>query len=282
MKKISITIVLLLLTSIVFSQKDTTIYYSNSKKTLNSSDKAQTYQKVKKISDNEYLLNEFYKNTYDKEDTEWHEGSTCHINKINDSTYTFSYPSKTNEKDNTSYRIFKKVDNGYFIKIYVDNKLRGFGFSTLIFPLIQQGEWTIYYPNSDKFIMKQTYLDNQAISNKRWDENGVELLSDVFDRADEMPEFDGGMEEMNKFLFTNLKYPMEDREEGTTGTIYVTFVVMEDGSLSEIKILRSLSKSLDAEALRVVKLMEKKWKAGKNNGKPVRVQFNLPLRINLK
>ena len=70
------------------------------------------------------------------------------------------------------------------------------------------------------------------------------------------------------------------KEKGIQGTVYVTFVVDTDGSITDVRVLRGIGGGCDEEAVRVVQLMPK-WKPGYQDGKPVRVQFNMPLRFTL-
>ncbi len=228
-----------------------------------------------------FLLFEYHKSNYTEIDTIWHEGSTCHINKTNDSTYIFTYPETSNNKEHSFIRVFNKSGNGYIIKTYNNNKLESTGFSYLIFPLVKDGKWTYYYPKSGKINKEEIYIDNQPISNRNWNTKGEEETSDVFNFVEVMPEFNGGVKELSHFIGDNIKYPILAREEGISGTVYITFIVMEDGSVSGIRILRGIGGGCDEESIRVVRLMNKKWKAGKTYGKPVRVQFNLPLKFNL-
>lgn len=98
--------------------------------------------------------------------------------------------------------------------------------------------------------------------------------------VEQMPEFPGGEKELIKFINTQIKYPEIARENGIDGVVYVTFIVGKDGSISDVKILRSPDDILSKEAIRVVKLMPP-WKAGKQNNTAVRVQFSLPVRFTL-
>ncbi len=107
------------------------------------------------------------------------------------------------------------------------------------------------------------------------DEEKVYTLTEV------MPEFPGGQEAMFAYLGKNLQYPADAREAKKQGTVYITFVVNKDGRVSEVKVLRGLYPSLDKEAMRVVSRMPN-WKPGTQNGKPVRTQFNLPVKFLLK
>lgn len=99
--------------------------------------------------------------------------------------------------------------------------------------------------------------------------------------VERMPEFPGGQEGLMRYLSVNVKYPMEAMEAGVQGVVYVEFVVAKDGSVGDAKIKRSPANSLSTEALRVVEAMPG-WAPGMLGGKPVRVQFILPIRFTLK
>jgi len=97
--------------------------------------------------------------------------------------------------------------------------------------------------------------------------------------VESMPEFPGGESALENFLKNNIFYPKAARENHIQGTVYITFVVEKDGSLSDIKVLRGIGGGCDEEALRVVKLMPK-WNPGKQNGKAVKVQYTLAVKFN--
>jgi protein TonB len=101
--------------------------------------------------------------------------------------------------------------------------------------------------------------------------------------VEQMPSFPGGEAEMMKYIQKNVSYPQMEKEGQIQGTCYVTFVVEKDGSITDVKVLRGVSggKGCDKEAMRVVKSMPS-WKAGKQNGREVRVQFNLPIKFTLR
>ena len=98
----------------------------------------------------------------------------------------------------------------------------------------------------------------------------------VYDVVEQMPEFPGGMPAMIEFLQTNLNYPKDAKKQNVGGRILVMFVVEADGSISNVRVAKKVFPSLDAEALRVVKAMPK-WNPGKEKGKPVRVNFTIPI-----
>ncbi|MBU1711723.1 MAG: TonB family protein [Proteobacteria bacterium] len=98
--------------------------------------------------------------------------------------------------------------------------------------------------------------------------------------VEEKPEFKGGETEMFRFIQKNTVYPEVPKSNGVEEVIYVGFVIETDGTVSEVKLLRGEDPFLVKEALRVVNLMPK-WSAGKQQGVPVRVSFQLPIRFKL-
>ena len=102
----------------------------------------------------------------------------------------------------------------------------------------------------------------------------------IFTVVEQMPVYPGGDSARIKFLVDNMIYPKSAKDNGVQGTVYITFVIDETGGVTEIKVLRGIGGGCDEEAIRVVKLMPK-WTPGKQSGKNVRVQFNMPLKFTL-
>ena len=101
----------------------------------------------------------------------------------------------------------------------------------------------------------------------------------VFTVVQDDPQFQGGMEALYKYLEDNIRYP---RGAGcVTGKVYVSFIVERDGSITNAHILKDLCDGCGEEALRLVNSMPK-WIPGKQRGRPVRVQYNLPVSFSLK
>lgn len=94
------------------------------------------------------------------------------------------------------------------------------------------------------------------------------------------PSFPGGIERFYKFIDDNKKYPAMAIENNIQGNVFVSFTVEKDGSLTDIKIDRKLGHGTDEEAVRVLKL-SKRWNPGMQNGKPVRVKYNIPIKFSL-
>ena len=122
-----------------------------------------------------------------------------------------------------------------------------------------------------------------------------ESKNKIFDECDQMPSFPGNL---MSYLSENIKYPVEAQINGIQGRVVVSFVVEKDGSLSDVRVARSVSPELDAEALRVVSSMRvspeldaealrvvssmPKWNPGMNKGKYVRVKYNVPVSFRIQ
>lgn len=114
----------------------------------------------------------------------------------------------------------------------------------------------------------------------RQEEESEVQEQEIFRVVENAPAFPGGDLARSRFLQQNIKYPIMAKESGIQGTVTVTFVVERDGSVTNVKILRGIGGGCDEEALRVIRNMPK-WEPGKQRGKPVRVQFNMPLKFTL-
>ena len=103
----------------------------------------------------------------------------------------------------------------------------------------------------------------------------------IFQVVEEMPEFPGGVQEMMNFVSKNMRYPAEAHKNGTQGRVLVKFVVTDKGDIETPTVFESVDPLLDAEALRVIKMMPK-WKPGKQRGKAVNVLYTLPVTFRLQ
>ncbi len=106
-----------------------------------------------------------------------------------------------------------------------------------------------------------------------------EIESDeIFKVVETEPSFVNGELARIDFLRKNISYPQLAREAGIQGSVYVTFVIEKNGSVTDVKILRGIGGGCDEEACRVIKAMPR-WNPGLQRGKAVRVQFNMPIRF---
>ena len=103
----------------------------------------------------------------------------------------------------------------------------------------------------------------------------------TYEAVEEKPEYPGGMGELSKLLSSNLKYPLKSQENGVQGEVLVQFVVDKEGNIEEVTVFKGVDPYLDAEALRVIKMMPK-WKPGKHEGKEVNVKCTIPVGFRLQ
>ena len=86
---------------------------------------------------------------------------------------------------------------------------------------------------------------------------------------------------MLQYLSSHVKYPVVAQENGIQGRVTISFVVERDGSITDVRVAKSVDPSLDREAARVVSSMPR-WNPGKQNGSAVRVKFNVPVQFKLQ
>ncbi len=123
---------------------------------------------------------------------------------------------------------------------------------------------------------KVTIIDQVIAEEKPVDDEPVSIAM-----VEQKPQFQGGEEAMYKWLRDNINYPAAASEEGVQGRVVVEFVVGKDGSISNVRVVRSRHPALDKEAIRVIKAMPK-WVPGRNNGQPVKVTYTLPVSFKLQ
>ena len=102
-----------------------------------------------------------------------------------------------------------------------------------------------------------------------------------YEEVEVKPEYPGGMGELGKLLNSNLKYPLIPFENGVQGEVLIQFVVDKEGNVEEVTVFKGVDPHLDAEALRVIKMMPK-WKPGKHEGKEVNVKCTIPVGFRLQ
>jgi len=106
------------------------------------------------------------------------------------------------------------------------------------------------------------------------DKNGVYQI------VEEMPEFPGGERALLDYIGKNIRYPEAAKEKEIQGRVFIGMVVEKDGSVGEVKVLRGIGGGCDEEAVRVISSMPK-WKPGMQDGKPVRVSYQIPIFFKL-
>ena len=121
---------------------------------------------------------------------------------------------------------------------------------------------------------------------KGTDENASEAVEgdggegDVYDMSEKMPEYIGGPSAMAEFISNNIRYPASAQRMRISGTVFVSFLVNVDGTISDVRTIKGIFADCDREAERVVQLMPL-WKPGRQSGKPVKVKFAVPIKFSL-
>ena len=142
-------------------------------------------------------------------------------------------------------------------------------------------EWESFLESEGKEdtldITKQTDIAQQP-DTMLVEQDEEELLGVI----EETPEFPGGIVKLAEYIYNNIKYPQEAIDAGIEGRVFLSFMVEEDGSITEVKVMKGLGYGCDEEAVRVVSNMPK-WKPGKNwrDGKPTRFAYTLPVKFML-
>lgn len=101
-----------------------------------------------------------------------------------------------------------------------------------------------------------------------------------FEQLEQKPEFPDGNAGLGKYLSENIKYPKKAVKKNITGKVFVQFVIDKTGKVIDVTVPRGVDKSLDKEAVRVVKSMPN-WKPGMKDGVPVKVRYTIPINFKL-
>lgn len=137
---------------------------------------------------------------------------------------------------------------------------------------IEEEENTDEEPESD--------VDQDPIEDMDFGEEQVEVEEEIIEFPDVLAEYPGGAAEMQRWIADNVVYPQTSIEMNDQGKVYVSFVVEPDGSITNVEVIRKVTRELDNEALRLVRRMPK-WTPGEAGGKKVRTRCRLPIVFEL-
>ncbi len=110
--------------------------------------------------------------------------------------------------------------------------------------------------------------------------NFVKNNSDSFNMVEMLPQYPGGLENLQKIIIENLKYPERAVRDSITGKVIVAFVIDTIGNVTESRIVKGVRHDLDEEALRVVNMLNG-WTPGMQRGVKVKVAYNIPINFTL-
>ena len=144
---------------------------------------------------------------------------------------------------------------------------------------IKNGTCSWYHRNG-KRSTKELYKNGRIISAEFWDEQGnsQQIAVTEFYNNTVFPKYKG--KDFSTFIAANLEYPKEAIKQGIEGREVIKFAVASDGTIVDYEIKKSLgSKEIDAEAIRVVKLLNHQFTQGMGHNRPAKIYFTLPLNF---
>ncbi len=253
-------------------QIDTIIYYSGTGRSIDSELNAVFSERVSKKSKKTFISS-----TFQRKDEKWVMMYQTKIKKDKDSSLTLSSKSLANQE---TKRYYHKTESGYLIKDYIGPVLIQEGFSKLIFPAIKTGRWLAYDPSTGKLKAEESYSENQMITNKYWISNS-EFIKNVFYMADKFAEFEGGDNALMNFISDHARYPKYAYKEHMAGVVVVRLIVLKDGTVTGIDLLKKANKFLDLEALRIVKSIPDTWIPGEIENKKVNMLVTVPITFRI-
>ena len=235
--------------------------------------------------------------------------------KANTTTVTKPSPNLVNDfnkKIKNNYFFNNKSNNNEWDIVFKPANTEGKGGENIVIPISKLGfsfsynitangsiyikidnvkmkeEKITWQTNPDGVILEDLFFQLQSDSLKydelvNWNPNEESVYNEVneIDKVDEKPSFPGGESAMKSYLNSNVKYPDVAQENGVQGRVIVESIIEKDGSMSDVKVIRSVDPSLDREALRVVKAMPK-WTPAKLKGIPVRTKCTTPVVFRLQ
>lgn len=235
--------------------------------------------------------------------------------KANTTTVTKPSPNLVNDfnkKIKNHYFFNNKSNNNEWDIVFKPANTEGKGGGNIVIPISKHGlsfsynitangsiyikidnvkmkeEKITWQTNPDGVILEDLFFQLQSDSLKydelvNWNPNEESVYNEVneIDKVDEKPSFPGGESAMKSYLNSNVKYPAVAQENGVQGRVIVESIIEKDGSMSDVKVIRSVDPSLDREALRVVKAMPK-WTPAKLKGIPVRTKCTTPVVFRLQ
>ena len=209
--------------------------------------------------------------------------SLCYGQKT-DTTYFNADWKPAAKAESTFYRLTKLVEESKKYEVtdyYTSGEVQMTGTFSSLSPETKDGVFT-WFKDGKK--QNEIVYEQGKVKSKRFFLGTERPASPPpttfgFNLLEAAPSYPGGMQELYKYIGSNFVYPKALLKIRPSGKIIINFVVEKDGSIVEAYAKQSVHPLLDAEAVRVIEQMPK-WKPGQQNGKPVRVAYDIPLSMN--
>lgn len=272
--KVSATIVLFLscvfIARTAFAQKESVVYIGTNGK-LTTIDQAIFMQKTLRKSSKITTVQ-----TYQLTDEKWIKLYTEKYKTLNDSTYKIN-GNRENYKG-TTYRTFtKQADGSFKFRDVAKDQLVRSGFAKSLIPLLVHGQVTEYYPGGNKKSVSE-YNENELVSNENWKENGDKYIDTIFYSVDSDPKFNPGIKVMHQHILKGFKDAGVDIAN-ISGSLILGFVVMENGTIDGIKIIKGLGPNINSVAYESFASLRGSWTPAKLNDKTVRYFQVFPINF---
>jgi hypothetical protein len=214
--------------------------------------------------------------TLKKNDLKWDLIYTDSYHAINDSVFRI----KTDNQDftETIYRTYQKLDeNNYQFKDVLKKKVVRSGTAEAVVPLILNGTVTEYYKNGAKKSVSE-YSHNELLSNDNWNEDGTKYISDIYYSFNVDPTFKPGMKALHQHILKGFHDAGADLQ-AISGSILIGFVVMEDGEVDGIRIVKGIAPHLNSIALNQFSTLLGEWTPARLNNRTVRAYQVFPINF---
>lgn len=244
-----------------FSQSHTTKYIGINGK-LTTSKNAIYMQKIERKAHKHYKVQ-----TFQHQDAKWEKIYTEHYKKLNDSTWQIN--ANGDEIPPVSIRTYTKIaDNKWKFKDMVEGQVVRKGEALSVMPLLLDGQVTEYYLGGIKKSVA-VYNHNEMVSNENWNEDGQRYVDDIFYSADVYPTYSKGNKALHEHILECYKKSGIDISS-VSGNLVVGFVVMQDGTIDGIKLLKGVTNEINKVTLEAFKSLDGNWTPAKLNNKPVK------------
>lgn len=254
----------------VFPQNESVIYIGTNGK-LTTIDHAIYMQKISRNSSNTSTVQ-----TSMLKDSKWGKIYSEKYIRLNDSTYEIKGKGKNIQKSNLRTFILQ-ADKLWKFRDEEKGQLIRSGFGTSVMPLLLQGQVTEYYPGGNKKSISE-YFDNELVSNENWDEKGDKYIDNIFYSVDTYPTFNPGNKVLNQHILKGFKDAGIDITV-ISGSLIIGFVVMEDGTINGIKVIKGLGPNINNIAFESFLTLKGTWTPAQLNGQTVRYFQVFPINF---
>jgi len=205
--------------------------------------------------------------------TYYPNGQLYTVEKYNDENKLLSYQLFLMECRDSTGKVLAENGNGEWLKF--DEDFKNITEKGPIINGVKDGEWHGTTKDVSKFDC--LYKKGESVSGVGYDMLGQ---AHPFTKDMVQPDYKGGMDEFYEFLRHNIHFPAYERERNITGRVIIQFTIKNNGKLSDVHVVRSISKGIDEEALRVINLTQE-WIPGVQYGVPADVKYTVPINFSL-